>query len=170
MHKFLREKINGRRFFRSLVNPKCIIWLNDDQLYVIPVNKMSSDIHHFYFILLFGDNDGIYFIHYILPLRNYSICCLLFITFNSRRCCGSLPCWPSINRPTLPCNTLSTLNTKWHYGLDIEAMPASIELVTYLLRPDKPITVPVQGLNLIIAINKTSKKFKKVFKKFHKIF
>ena len=31
------------------------------------------------------------------------------------------------------------------------------------IRPDKPITVPVQGLNLIIAINKTSKKFKKSF-------
>ena len=26
------------------------------------------------------------------------LCCLLFITFNSRRCCGSLRCWPSINR------------------------------------------------------------------------
>ena len=33
------------------------------------------------------------------------------------------------------------------------------------IRPDKPITVPAQGLNLIIAINKTSKKFKKSSKK-----
>ena len=90
------KKIDGRRFFRSLVNPKCIIWLKDDQIYVIPVNKMSSDIHHYYFILLFVDNDGL-FIHYICRFET-TLFSLLFITFNSHRCCGSRPCWPSINR------------------------------------------------------------------------
>ena len=77
MHKFLREKIDGRRFFRFLVNPKCIIWLNDDQIYVIPVNTMSSDIHHHYFILLFVDNDGI-LSHYICRFETT----LLFIIHN----------------------------------------------------------------------------------------
>ena len=48
-------------FSDPLLNPKFIILLNDDQIYVIPVNKKSSDIYHHYFILLFVDKDGILF-------------------------------------------------------------------------------------------------------------
>ena len=58
------QVLTGRKstvedFSDPLVNPKCIILLHDDQIYVIPVNKKSSDIYHHYFILLFVDKDGI---------------------------------------------------------------------------------------------------------------
>ena len=46
-------------FSDPLVNPKCIILLNDDRIYVIPVNKKFSDIYHHYFILLFVEKDDI---------------------------------------------------------------------------------------------------------------